>query len=175
MSLYWALFKAFFIIGLFGFGGGYAMLPMINQKVTQAPNFWLTAEEFSDIVAISELTPGPVSINTATFVGFRVTNSVWGSLLATVAVCLPSFIIMLTLTKLYMKYRSGKNADKIFAGLKPVILGLIATAGISLISKETFIDWKSYVIFILAFAGIIKKLDPIKMLLAIGLAGLLIY
>ena len=101
--LYLQLFWTFFKIGLFGFGGGYAMLSLIQGEVVTAHG-WLTSQQFTDIVAVSQMTPGPIGINSATYVGFTATGSVWGSVVATFAVCLPSFILMLTISKFFLKY-----------------------------------------------------------------------
>ncbi|WP_373825645.1 chromate transporter, partial [Bacteroides heparinolyticus] len=98
------LFYTFFKIGLFGFGGGYAMLSMIQAEVVTRYG-WLSPQEFTDIVAISQMTPGPIGINSATYVGFTATGSVWGAIVATFAVTLPSFILMLTISRFFLKYQ----------------------------------------------------------------------
>ena len=100
------LFYTFFKIGLFGFGGGYAMLSMIQGEVVTRHG-WLSPQEFTDIVAISQMTPGPIGINSATYVGFTVTGSVWGSITATFAVVLPSFLLMLIISKFFLKYQKS--------------------------------------------------------------------
>lgn len=100
--IYLQLFYTFFKIGLFGFGGGYAMLSMIQGEVVTRYG-WVSSQEFTDIVAISQMTPGPIGINAATYVGFTSTGSVWGSIIATFAVVLPSFILMLTISKFFFK------------------------------------------------------------------------
>ena len=105
--IYWQLFYSFLKIGIFGFGGGYAMLSLVQHEVVENQN-WLSDQQFTDIVAISQMTPGPVAINSATYIGYSVTGSVWGSVLATFAVCIPPLTIMLLLTKFYLKFR--KNA-----------------------------------------------------------------
>ena len=102
--IYLQLFYTFFKIGLFGFGGGYAMLSMIQGEVVTRYG-WVTSQEFTDIVAISQMTPGPIGINAATYVGFTSTGSVWGSVVATFAVVFPSFILMLTISKFFLKYQ----------------------------------------------------------------------
>ena len=108
--LYLQLFYTFFKIGLFGFGGGYAMLSMIQGEVVTRYG-WLTSQEFTDIVAISQMTPGPIGINSATYVGFTATGSVWGSIIATLAVVLPSFILMLAISKFFLKYQKPYSVD----------------------------------------------------------------
>ena len=113
------LFYTFFKIGLFGFGGGYAMLSMIQGEVVTRYG-WLSPQEFTDIVAISQMTPGPIGINSATYVGFTVTGSVWGSIVATFAVVLPSFLLMLTISKFFLKYQKHPSVEAVFSGMGPL-------------------------------------------------------
>ena len=124
--IYLQLFYTFFKIGLFGFGGGYAMLSMIQGEVVTRYG-WVTSQEFTDIVAISQMTPGPIGINAATYVGFTSTGSVWGSIVATFAVVFPSFILMLTISKFFLKYQKHPVVESIFAGLRPAVVGLLAS------------------------------------------------
>ncbi|MGE4568440.1 MAG: chromate transporter, partial [Bacteroidales bacterium] len=100
MAIYFSLFWAFLKIGIFGFGGGYAMLSLIENEIVDHRG-WLTISEFTDIVAISQMTPGPIGINSATYVGFSVTGSVWGSVVATLAVVLPSTLLMLWVSAIF--------------------------------------------------------------------------
>ncbi len=181
--IYLKLFYTFFKIGLFGFGGGYAMLSMIQGEVVTRYG-WLTAQEFTDIVAISQMTPGPIGINAATYVGFTSTGSVWGSVVATFAVVLPSFILMLTISRFFLKYQKHPVVMSVFAGLRPAVVGLLASAALVLMTVENFgspvEDTYSFiisvVIFVVAFVGTRKyKVNPILMILACGLAGLLLY
>ena len=149
--LYLHLFYTFFKIGLFGFGGGYAMLSMIQGEVVTRYG-WLTPQEFTDIVAISQMTPGPIGINSATYVGFTATGSVWGSIIATFAVVLPSFILMLTISKFFLKYQKHPAVEAIFAGLRPAVVGLLASAALVLMNAENFgsptEDTRSFIITI---------------------------
>ena len=170
--IYLQLFYTFFQIGLFGFGGGYAMLSMIQGEVVTRYN-WLSPQEFTDIVAISQMTPGPIGINSATYVGFTATGSVWGSVVATFAVVLPSFILMLTISKFFLKYQKH-----------PAVVGLLASAALVLMNAENFgsptEDIYSFIvsciIFLVAFVGTKKyKLNPIGMIIACGIAGLILY
>lgn len=181
--LYLHLFYTFFKIGLFGFGGGYAMLSMIQGEVVTRYG-WLTPQEFTDIVAISQMTPGPIGINSATYVGFTATGSVWGSVIATFAVVLPSFILMLTISKFFLKYQKHPAVEAIFAGLRPAVVGLLASAALVLMNAENFgsptEDTRSFIIsciiFLVAFVGTKKyKLNPIGMIVACGVAGLILY
>ena len=181
--IYLQLFYTFFKIGLFGFGGGYAMLSMIQGEVVTRYG-WVSSQEFTDIVAISQMTPGPIGINAATYVGFTSTGSVWGSIIATFAVVLPSFILMLTISKFFLKYQKHPIVESIFNGLRPAVVGLLASAALVLMNAENFgsptEDTYSFVIsiiiFLIAFIGTRKyKANPILMIIACGIAGLLLY
>jgi len=173
--IYLQLFISFFKIGLFGFGGGYAMLSLIQNEVVNKHE-WLTSQEFTDIIAISQTTPGPIGINTATFVGYTATDSIWGSVVATLAVCLPSFILVLLIVRAYKKFRTNKYVDDVFKGLRPATVGLIAAAALLLMNPENFIDYKSIIIFVVAFvATMFLKLHPILMIVLAAVAGLIIY
>ena len=174
--IYLQLFYTFFKIGLFGFGGGYAMLSMIQGEVVTRYG-WVSSQEFTDIVAISQMTPGPIGINAATYVGFT-------SIIATFAVVLPSFILMLTISKFFLKYQKHPIVESIFNGLRPAVVGLLASAALVLMNAENFgsptEDTYSFVIsiiiFLIAFIGTRKyKANPILMIIACGIAGLLLY
>ena len=181
--LYLQLFYTFFKIGLFGFGGGYAMLSMIQGEVVTRYG-WLTSQEFTDIVAISQMTPGPIGINSATYVGFTATGSVWGSIIATLAVVLPSFILMLAISKFFLKYQKHPVVEAVFSGLRPAVVGLLASAALVLMNAENFSSPKedmysfiiSCLIFLVAFVGTRKdKINPILMIVACGIAGIILY
>lgn len=181
--IYVELFMTFFIIGMFTIGGGYAMLSLIQNEVVTVHG-WITDTTFTDIVAISQMTPGPIGINSATYIGYEVlansgaseTMCVLGSLTATFAVVLPSFIIVLLLCKVYEKWKEHYMFKGVMSGLKPATLGLIGTAALSLATPENFIDWKSFVICIVAFAALyFKKVGPFSIIALGAVAGLLIY
>ena len=181
--IYLQLFYTFFKIGLFGFGGRYAMLSMIQGEVVTRYE-WLTAQEFTDIVAISQMTPGPIGINAATYVGYTASGSVIGSFIATFAVIFPSFILMLTISKFFLKYQKHPVVEAIFSGLRPAVVGLLASAALVLMTNENFGSptqdtyqfIMSVIIFIVAFVGTRKfKINPILMILACGLAGFFLY
>ena len=181
--IYIQLFYTFFKIGLYGFGGGYAMLSMIQGEVVTRYD-WLSSQEFTDIVAISQMTPGPIGINAATYVGFTATGSIWGSIIATFAVILPSFILMLTISKFFLKYQKHPVVESIFNGLRPAVVGLLASAALVLMNTENFgsptQDTYSFIIsiiiFLVTFVGTRKyKANPILMIIACGIAGLLLY
>ncbi|KYH35389.1 putative chromate transport protein [Clostridium tepidiprofundi DSM 19306] len=171
--IFFEIFIVFFKIGLFSFGGGYAMLPLIQREVVSIHN-WVSPKEFIDIVAISQVTPGPIAINSATYVGFK-TLGIPGSLAATLGVSLPSIIIMLIFCKFFFKFKDNKLVEDAFTGLRPATIGLIAAAAV-LVAKNAFIDYKSVVIFVVAFISSYKfKLDPILMTVLAGIAGFLLY
>ncbi len=177
------LFYTFFKIGLFGFGGGYAMLSMIQGEVVMRYE-WISSQEFTDIVAISQMTPGPIGINAATYVGYTATGSVWGSVIASFAVVLPSFILMLLISKFFLAYQKHPMVEAVFKGLRPAVVGLLASAALILMNVENFNSPKddiysfivSVVIFLVAFIGTRKyKINPILMIFCCGIAGLLLY
>ena len=197
LTLLLQLAWTFFIIGAFTFGGGYAMLSLIqNEVVVSHP--WISESTFTDIVAVSQMTPGPIGINSATYVGYDVlytaTGSpllgVCGSLTATVALILPSLIIMLLIVRFYMKFKTSTLYAGTMAWLKPAVVGLIGAAAVILILKTTwtgcspsialvtdnFPDWKSWLLLAGAFvAGYWGKVNPIRLILAGAILGLLLY
>ena len=142
--IFFILFFIFFKIGLFSFGGGYAILPLIQDDVVDFHK-WLNIQQFTDIVAISQVTPGPISLNSATYVGYLVGNKagIWNGILAgtivTIGLILPSVIVMTFFSKFYLKFQDNKYMDNAFAGLKIVVVGLILAAAILLIDKNNFI------------------------------------
>lgn len=172
--LYLQLFITFFKIGLFGFGGGYAIAALIQDEVVNV-NHWLTVADFTDIMAISQATPGPIAINCATYVGYTATGSALGSALATFAVILPSIIIVGLISVYFVKFKQNKYVNYAISGLKPLVVGLLASAAILLCTKENFIDVYSYIIFAVVAALSIMKVNPILLLCMAGIAGVIIY
>jgi len=176
LEIYIQLFITFFKIGLFGFGGGYAMLSMIQYEVVEAHN-WLTIGEFTDIVAISQMTPGPVSINTATYVGFSVTNhGVLGSFIATFAVCLPSIIIMVLICRFILFLKNNAYLTAALLWMKPAAIGLIAAAALMLMNSYNFVDYRSIIIAVFVFIlAYFFKIGTIRLIVISGLAGYLLF
>lgn len=172
--LYLQLFLTFFKIGLFGFGGGYAIAALIQNEVVNVHG-WLTVAQFTDIMAISQATPGPIAINCATYVGYTATNSILGSALATLAVILPSVIIVGLVSIFFSKFKQNKYVTYAFKGLKPLVVGLLASAAIVLCNTENFIDIYSYIIFGIVAILSIYKVNPIMLLCAAGIAGVILY
>ncbi|CCY66326.1 putative chromate transport protein [Prevotella sp. CAG:1124] len=184
------LFITFFQIGLFGFGGGYGMLSLIQGEVVHN-HAWLTTSEFTDIVAISQMTPGPIGINSATYCGYTAVHnagfgywmSVLGSVTATFALVLPSLILMILIAKLLMKYMQTQAVQSVFSGLRPAVVGLLAAATLLLMSQENFSApdvnpwqfWISCFLFVASFIGTkYMKINPIRMICYAGGAGLLL-
>ena len=172
--IYLQLFLAYLKIGLFGFGGGYAMLSLIQNEIV-VQRGWLTPEQLSDIIAISQMTPGPIAINSATYVGYSITGNIWGSLLATLAVCTPSFVLMLIVTRFYLKLRDNYLVKGAMEGIRPMMIGMILSAALLLFTPESFIDYKSWIIFALCFIASIRKANPIVLIICSAAAGLLFY
>ncbi|MDR1644279.1 MAG: chromate transporter [Tannerellaceae bacterium] len=179
LQLFWVYVK----IGLFNFGGGYAMLSLIQHEIVDR-KAWITMQEFTDIVAISQMTPGPIGINSATYVGFTAAINagyspelaILGSVLATVAVCLPSFILILFISYYFVRFKQNRYVEAAFLGLRPAAVGLIAAAALLLMNTENFIDYRSILIFLSAFLLTWKfKLHPILTILLSGIAGCLLY
>ena len=191
------LFVTFFFIGLFNFGGGGAMLSLIQGQVVTAKG-WISQEMFTDIVAISQSTPGPIGINCATYVGYEVMHGagfgawtgVLGSVLATFATVLPSFLVFFLIIRAFNKFHGTRTFAEMMRALRPAVAGLIGAAALVLIFSvkwsatgpdvrllaENFPDWKAWALFAAAFAlGISKKAGPIAIILGAGVLGLLIY
>ena len=189
--IYLKLFWTFFKIGLFGFGGGYGMLSLIQNEVVEKQQ-WISNAEFTDIVAVSQMTPGPIGINSATYVGFKAienadmtrTQAVCGSLLASFSVMLPSFILMLLISAFFMHYKDHKSVQTVLKWLRPVVVGMLAAAVLLLLNEENLGTFSAanlqlYVsigLFILAFiATNFWKIGPIKVILLAGLFGGIFY
>ena len=176
--IYLQLFYTFFMIGLFGFGGGYGMLSLIQT-------------EFTNIVAISQMTPGPIGINSATYCGYVAVHNagyselmaVLGSACATFSLVLPSFVLMILISKMFMRYMNTRPVQSAFAGLRPAVVGLLAAATLLLINEENFSSpsvnpwqfWISVMLFAATFVGTMwVKINPIRMICYAAFAGLLL-
>ena len=171
---YFNLFLVFFKVGLFSFGGGYAILPLMQHEVVDV-NKWISFKEFMDIVAVSQITPGPISINLATHVGYRIGGTL-GSTIATTSVILPSIIIISLIVIFLKRFSKLPAVQRIFKSLRVTIVGLILAAGIALFVKENFIDYKSYIIFAsVLIGGLIFKIGSITLIILSGLAGAILY
>ncbi len=178
------LFIVFFKIGIFSFGGGYAMLPLIYQEVQRLGI--IPAKEFADLVAISQMTPGPIAVNAATYIGYK-SAAVWGAAFATLGVTLPSFIIILIIDSVFIKFKENKIVKEVIAGIRPATVGMIAAAviffaetsifrgelaGINLREPFKLINLSALAIFILTMIGAKKfKLGPITLTILAGIIG----
>lgn len=189
--IFWQLFYTFCKIGIFNFGGGYAMISLIQSEVV-AHHAWLTAQEFTDIVAISQSTPGPIGINVATYAGYTaVVNAgfspwlgVLGAFLASFSVILLPFLLMLIISKWLIKNRDNQNVSNVFAALRIAVVGLVGAAALTLISPENFGSWSSspyqfissIVICIAVYIAAAQyKKSPILLIVLSGIAGLVLY
>jgi chromate transporter len=183
--IYLELYLSFFQVGLFSFGGGYAALPLIREQVLEV-HPWLTATEFMDILAISQMTPGPIAINASTFVGTKIAG-LPGALVATAGCVTPSCIIVLILAVLYYKYRGLDLVEGIIKGLRPAVVALIASAGLSVLTAVIFnktsfpirfqdIDIIAALLFISVLLLLRKyKLNPIHAMILAGIVGAIAY
>lgn len=177
------LFMTFFVIGMFTIGGGMVIISLIQTQVVNVHG-WIDDSTFTDIVAISQMTPGPVGINCATYTGYQaLANSgagellcILGSFTATTATVLPSFIIVLILCRLYTRFSQNQIFGTLMAGLRPTVAGLIGAAAIMFVTPENFPDWKSWLIFAAALAAsLIGKLNPVIAIIGGGVAGYILY
>lgn len=160
-------------IGLFTFGGGYAMIPLIEKEIIQA-NKWLSMKEFVDIIAIAEVTPGPIAVNSATYVGYKIAG-VWGAAFATVGVILPSFVIVISLASLFLKYKDTPTVKAISKGLRAAVTAMIASAALSM-AKASVGDIRSIVILGLVVLGIFKmKIHPIICIFLAAVVGIALW
>lgn len=188
--IFLSLFLTFLQIGLFGFGGGYGMLSLI-QSETVVRHAWLTSAEFTNIVAISQMTPGPIGINSATYCGYTAVRnagygelmSVLGSATATLALVLPSFVIMVLVCRMFMKYIHSQPVQSVLSGLRPAVVGLIGAAALLLMNAENFSSplqnpWQfgvSIALFVATYIGTqTLKINPIRMIAWAAFAGLML-
>lgn len=188
--IFLSLFLTFLQIGLFGFGGGYGMLSLI-QSETVVRHAWLTSAEFTNIVAISQMTPGPIGINSATYCGYTAVRNagygelmgVLGSATATLVLVLPSFIIMVLVCRMFMKYIHSQTVQSVLSGLRPAVVGLIGAAALLLMNAENFSSplqnpWQfgvSIALFVATYVGTqTLKINPIRMIAWAAFAGLML-
>ena len=188
--LYLSLFITFFEIGLFGFGGGYGMLSLIQTEVVHN-HHWITTGEFTDIVAVSQMTPGPVGINSATYCGYTAAHnagygemmSILGSVTATLALILPSLILMIMIARMFQKYVNTLPVQSVLKGLRPAVVGLLGAATLLLLTPDNFGSittspwqfWISSFLFAATFIGTYwMKINPIRMILYAAFAGMVL-
>ncbi len=173
MSTLIALFIAFFKVGAFAFGGGYAMLPLIQREVIDAHG-WITPHQFVDIVAISQVTPGPIAINMATYVG-RDVYGFTGAAVATTAVVLPSVLIVGGLAYLFLKFRNVAVLQSLLTGIRPAVVALLVVAAFS-VFKSAVPDWRAAALAVASLAAFrLTRLNPLIVLGLSGLAGIVFF
>lgn len=194
LFLYLQLFWTYTKIGLFGFGGGYAMLSLVQDEVVVKQG-WITEQQFTDIVALSQVTPGPIGINSATYIGYTATGSILGAIVATLAVSLPSFILVMLISIAFSRFRQNRWVEAAFVGIRPASVGLIASAalllsihaegvwqwinhgnGEAIVVRDNFPDLRSLLLFAVTFVVALRRwVHPILLILLAGGAGWLLY
>lgn len=194
LFLYLQLFWTYTKIGLFGFGGGYAMLSLVQDEVV-VKHGWITEQQFTDIVALSQVTPGPIGINSATYIGYTATGSILGAIVATLAVSLPSFILVMLISIAFSRFRQNRWVEAAFVGIRPASVGLIASAalllsihaegvwqwinhgnGEEIVVRDNFLDLRSLLLFAVTFVAALRRwVHPILLILLAGGAGWLLY
>ncbi len=182
MTIYLELFWSFLQVGMFSIGGGYAAMPLIQSQVVSRHE-WLTMSEFTDLITIAEMTPGPIAVNSATFVGIRIAGFP-GAVTATFGCILPSCLIVSLLAFIYYRYKKLSALQSVLASLRPAVVALIASAGLSILRTVAFggekmalenINWIGLFLFVAAFLLLRKlKWNPILVMSLCGVAGLLI-
>jgi len=167
------LFLEFFKVGLFTFGGGYAMIPLIQKDIVEKYH-WLSMEQFTDIIAITEMTPGPIAVNSATFVGYKLAKF-WGALVSTVGVVLPSFLVIWAIASVFLSFQNNPIVQAALRGLRPAVLGMIIVAALS-ISNIATTGFKSVIIVLGVILGVaVFKLHPIIVFILSGIIGILFF
>lgn len=194
LFLYLQLFWTYTKIGLFSFGGGYAMLSLVQDEVVVKQG-WITEQQFTDIVALSQVTPGPIGINSATYIGYTATGSILGAIVATLAVSLPSFILVMLISIAFSRFRQNRWVEAAFVGIRPASVGLIASAalllsihaegvwqwinhgnGEEIVVRDNFPDLRSLLLFAVTFVAALRRwVHPILLILLAGGAGWLLY
>lgn len=171
--IYLSLFWSFLKIGVFSFGGGYAMIPLIKKEIIDVQK-WLPIDEFLDVVAISQVTPGPIAVNSATFVGHKIAG-IWGAISATLGVTMPSFVIIILIAFLIAKYRHTSFLDDFFVGVRPAVIALIVQAGLA-VAKNSYTGMKDIILSVAVFLCLyVLKVNPLLVILFSALAGIAIY
>ncbi len=183
--IYLQLFLSFFQIGLFSFGGGYAAMPLIQNQIVNI-HHWIDMNAFSDIITISQMTPGPIAVNSATFVGIQLTD-IWGGIVATLGCIFPSTVIAILLARVYYKYRSLSVMKGVMNGLRPAVVAMIASAGLEILMLSLFrgegfslsvenVDFIAAGIFLLSLTVLRKfKVNQIIVMTAAGIIGGIVY
>lgn len=178
------LFISFLQVGTLSFGGGYASMPLIQEQVINV-HHWLTVSEFTDLISISQMTPGPIAVNSATFVGIKIAG-IPGAIVATIGCILPSILLVTVISHFYLKYRNLSLLQEILKMLRPAVVSLIATAGVSILVTAFFgesglmiiknIKYQMVVIFIICMVMLMKyRLDPVLVMVLAGVMNVAQY
>lgn len=180
--IYLQLFLSFLQIGMFSIGGGYVAMPLIQSEIVTGHE-WLSMNEFTDLITIAEMTPGPIAINSATFVGLRIAG-VFGAIVATFGCILPSCLLVSLLAFIYYRYKNVSILQNILGSLRPTVVALIATSGLSILQMVTFsgnvvkidnFNWVGFIIFVVAFVVLRRlKWNPILVMSLCGVSGLIV-
>jgi len=171
--IYLKLALSFLKVGLFSLGGGYAMLTLIQHEVVSV-HPWVSDREFVDVVAIAEMTPGPLGLNVSTYAGYKI-GGVLGSIVATGFNVCPTFTLMLIASGFFFRFKGSRHVGEFFRGFRPVVIGLVAAADV-LMAKVSFVDYKSAIVFVAVFVcGYKLKVHPILLIIVSALAGILLY
>ena len=180
--IYLQLFLSFLQVGMFSIGGGYAAIPLIRDQIVTS-HAWLTMNEFTDLITIAEMTPGPIAVNSATFVGIRIAGPL-GAVIATLGCITPSLLIVSLLAYIYYRYKNVSALQSVLASLRPAVVALIAGAGLSILKLVVFqgnvvalasVNWAGVLIFVAAFvARRMFKINPILTMLCCGVANLFV-
>jgi chromate transporter len=170
LKLFWSFFK----IGLFGCGGGYGMISMIQFDVVDK-NGWMTNSEFADILALSQMTPGPISINCATYIGYN-QGGIIGAIFTTFALCLPTILLMAIVITWLFKNKENHYVKALLSSLNPIVVGLIFSAGVLMMNKENFVGFESVIVCAIVFvATFFFKVNPIYLIIMSGIFGYFYY
>lgn len=170
LKLFWSFFK----IGLFGFGGGYGMISMIQFDVVDK-NGWMTNSEFADILALSQMTPGPISINCATYIGYN-QGGIIGAIFTTFALCMPTILLMAIVITWLFKNKENHYVKALLSSLNPIVVGLIFSAGVLMMNKENFVGFESVIVCAIVFvATFFFKVNPIYLIIMSGIFGYFYY
>lgn len=179
MNIFVDMFVTFFKLGLVSFGGGYAMIPLIQKEVES--HHWLNMSQFTDMIAVSAMAPGPIATNTATILGYKIAG-LSGAAVACLSVTLPSLLLILIIGQLFIKYQNHPLVKAAFYGLRPTIVGVIAYSAIKfaisngIIGGSNFVDVKSLILLVIGFIILIKtKFHPAYLILASGIIGIMIF
>lgn len=171
--LLWHIYWVFFRIGAFSFGGGYAMIPLFQKDLVEIYH-WVSLEQMLDMIAISQMTPGPIAVNIATFAGYQIAGF-WGSFFATFGVISPSILIILIVVMFFLRFQNTPAVQSVMSGIRPAAVALIVVATIS-VAQGALLNWTYWLLLLVSFIAAYRfKLHPIPLILLAGVIGLLFF